>query len=156
MAGPLLIDPVTGLFDRMRFTALAEQEARRAVRYRHPMTFVVLALEGLGGPAEGEREERLRRAAAVLSDAVREHDLLSHLGEGVFAVGLTETGEAGAEVVARRLAERVGAAAGETARTALTVLRPEEEPAGLALDRTLARLAGSAVPQAVDHHVEEE
>jgi diguanylate cyclase (GGDEF)-like protein len=162
---PVLIDPVTGLFDRRRFVALAEQEARRAVRYGRPMTVLAVAVRNLTGSGEpADREAAIRHAAGLLSDAIREHDVLGHLGGGLFAIALTETGEAGAAVVARRLEERIsGAAAAEDgrpvrleARTAVAACRPEEEPSERTLERAVAMLSGGAAPEPVDHHVEDD
>ena len=159
-----LLDPVTGLFDRRRFITLAEQEVRRAVRYRHPLTIVVLALDRLPGDDQpAHRDAALRVAASLIGDTVREHDVLAHLGSGIFAVALTETGEAGADVVARRLAEQIGATdvPGEggslrlSARFAVTACRPEEEAADQGLDRAIALVTGRRLAKPVDHHVEE-
>ena len=163
-AAPLL-DPVTGLFDRRRFVALTEQEARRAVRYRHPLTIVALAIDGLPGDAERvNKESALRAVASLIGETVREHDVLAHLGDGVFAAALTETGEAGADVVARRLVARIGATdiAGErqslrlSARVAITACRPEEESADQALERSIRLIAGYRMPLPVDYHVEQD
>jgi diguanylate cyclase (GGDEF)-like protein len=165
MTGTEGLDSITGLVDGAQFSALAQQEARRAIRYRHPLTLIALALDGLSGlESDARRETAMRTAAALMDNAVREHDLLAHLGGGAFALALIETGEAGAEVVIRRLTETVRAAdllrdgsAGRLAlRAAVTACRPEEEPADLALERAFAMLRGDEPPIPVDHHIEEE
>ena len=164
MPAATLIDPVTGLFDRRRFIALAEQEVRRALRYRHPLTIVALALDGLPGEEQRpDRESAFRLVGSMIGETVREHDVLAHLGDGVFALALTETGEAGADVVAKRLAERIGAShmPGEkgnlrlSARVAVTACRPEEEAADQALERSVGLIVGSPVAAPVDHHIEQ-
>lgn len=98
------VDPATGLLDRAAFLRRVAQEASRARRYARPLWLVAL-----GAAVE---DAVLGPAAAALSSALREGDLVGHLGGGRFAACLVGAGASRAEKVAARLAEALSQAVG--------------------------------------------
>ena len=98
-------DPLTGLYNRRHLAEVLEREVRRAERYGHPFTVMILDLDNfkqvndryghLGG------DEVLRKVAQVLKESVRETDLLFRYGGDEFVIVLPETDGAARRVAAR-------------------------------------------------------
>lgn len=102
-----LLDPLTGLFNRRFLFSEGMLVVGRALRYRHPVSFVLLDIDGLKeindrlGHAAGDMV--LKDVAKVLGEQLRESDLLARIGGDEFALLLPETGPEGAGNLAERL-----------------------------------------------------
>jgi diguanylate cyclase (GGDEF)-like protein len=101
-------DDLTELANRRRFTELLGVEVRRAQRFGDPLGLILADLDDfkLVNDRFGHQagDEVLRRFAAILQATVREIDVPARYGGEEFAVLLPETGLAGAEQLAKRLA----------------------------------------------------
>ncbi|MGE0712534.1 MAG: diguanylate cyclase [Planctomycetota bacterium] len=106
-------DRLTGLTDRRAFTETLEIEVKRAQRYGNELAVLACKLHGLrlinanhGLPAGDRVIEHVGRA---LRGNVRDVDLVGRTDGAEFGLILPEQAYPGAAVVARRLAERLGA-----------------------------------------------
>lgn len=100
-------DPLTGLVNRARFFALADDEIRRARRYGRPLAVVMADIDhfkrindGLGH-VEGDRA--LATFAGLCRGLVRAHDTVARLGGEEFGLLLPETDAPQAVALANRL-----------------------------------------------------
>ena len=92
-----IYDRETGLMAKWYFILRCEEECYRSIRYKRPLTLVLVEAVG---------EDYLKTAAEVVhwfSNRGRRSDLRTHLGDGSFAVLLSETDVEGAAKLARRL-----------------------------------------------------
>lgn len=102
------VDAVRWVYDERRFLEELEQEARRALRHKRPLSVLLLHILNLRelrsryGRFLAERV--LRQVAGRLDDAMRDTDFLGASQEDGFAVILVETDQAGAERAEERLA----------------------------------------------------
>lgn len=96
-----IYDRTTGLMAKWYLILRCGEECYRAIRYKRPLT--LLLVEAVG--------EDYREVAAELvnwfNTKGRRSDLRAHLGEGLFAILLPETGVDGAATLARRLESAV-------------------------------------------------
>jgi diguanylate cyclase (GGDEF)-like protein len=103
-----ITDELTQLANRRRFTETLSLEVRRAERFKDPLTLVLADLDDFKqiNDRHGHQvgDEVLRRFADVLRANVRDFDLPVRFGGEEFAILLPETGLAGGEQLARRLA----------------------------------------------------
>src|SRR5256885_11521367 len=104
-------DEVTGLYNRRFFSIRLEEEVSRYRRFNHPVSVVVLDLDGfkaindeLGHPAG---DETLRGMADILFRHSRGINVLCRYGGDEFAVLLVETSKAGAWLYADRIRQVV-------------------------------------------------
>ena len=118
-----LHDAVTGLWGHRAFHEQMEAEIERAVGYNHPLSAIVLDLDGFGkynrtlGFEAGD--DALKNAAALLASKVRTVDVIARLGADEFAIILPETGQAGARMASERIRSGIsGIGAGPVALTA--------------------------------------
>ncbi len=104
-------DEVTGLYNRRFFTLRLEEELSRYRRFNHPVSVVLLDLDGFKsvndefGHAAGD--ETLRGVAHILMKHSRGINVVSRYGGDEFAVLLVETSKAGARLYADRIREVV-------------------------------------------------
>jgi diguanylate cyclase (GGDEF)-like protein len=124
-------DPLTDLRNRRYFSKRLRRESARARRYQRSLGLLLIEAEaGLSDYAAlGER----------IRGAVRSTDVPAHLGDGLFAVIMPETGQADAERLHRRLqfalSGRVdNAGDGVRLHAGLVELRSEDD-AGMLLRR---------------------
>ena len=88
-------DPLTGLYNRAYFYEALGVELRRAQRYQHPMTLVLLDLDHFKqvndtlGHSAGD--EALREVSARLRKTARSTDIVARYGGEEFAMILPET-----------------------------------------------------------------
>src|SRR5207244_3840145 len=89
-------DPMTGLYNFRKFRAHLDEEMRRASRYGHPLSLVIIDLDGFkevndrfGHPAG---DQVLIACAAQIRSAVRQTDLPARYGGEEFVVVCPETG----------------------------------------------------------------
>jgi diguanylate cyclase (GGDEF)-like protein/PAS domain S-box-containing protein len=101
------LDPLTGLFNRRHFLAVATREFERSQRYRRPLAALMLDLDHFKrindtyGHAAGDQV--LQTAVDTLRVGLRQVDLSGRYGGEEFAVMLPETEPTTAQVVAERL-----------------------------------------------------
>ncbi len=100
-------DEVTGIYNRRFFTIRLEEEISRHRRFKHPVSIVLIDLDGFKavndefGHAVGD--DTLRTVAATLVTHSRRINVVSRYGGDEFAVLLVETAKDGARVYAERL-----------------------------------------------------
>jgi diguanylate cyclase (GGDEF)-like protein len=104
-------DEVTGLYNRRFFSLRLEEELSRYRRFNHPVSVVLLDLDGFKavndefGHTVGD--ETLREVAQILMKHSRGINVVSRYGGDEFAVLLVETSKAGARLYADRIREVV-------------------------------------------------
>jgi diguanylate cyclase (GGDEF)-like protein len=106
-----LSDPLTGLANYRRLTAVLESERDRSQRTQHPFALVLLDLDGLKslndrhGHVTGSRA--LCRVAKALRDTCRAVDTAARYGGDEFALVLPEADRDAATTVASRIRQRL-------------------------------------------------
>lgn len=142
LLGMAYTDPMTGLFNFRKFRTYLDEELRRAARYGHSLSLILIDLDGFKGindryghPA-GDRV--LAGAAAVIRATVRETDLPARYGGEEFVVVCPET----TADEALRVAERI--------RIAIEAARYEVVP-----DERCAVTCSAGVASFPDHAHEE-
>jgi diguanylate cyclase (GGDEF)-like protein len=104
-------DEVTGLYNRRFFTIRLEEEVSRHRRFSHPVSVVLLDLDGFKeindqlGHTAGD--ETLREIAHLLLKHSRGINVIARYGGDEFAVLLVETSKAGARLYADRIRQVV-------------------------------------------------
>lgn len=104
-------DEVTGLYNRRFFSLRLEEELSRFKRFNHPVTVVILDIDGFKsvndefGHAVGD--ETLRELAQILMKHSRGINVVSRFGGDEFAILLVETSKAGARLYADRIRQVV-------------------------------------------------
>jgi diguanylate cyclase (GGDEF)-like protein len=104
-------DDVTGLYNRRFFSLRLEEELSRYRRFNHPVSVVLLDLDGFKavndeyGHTVGD--DTLREVAQILMKHSRGINVVSRYGGDEFAVLLVETSKAGARLYADRIREVV-------------------------------------------------
>jgi len=104
-------DDVTGLYNRRFFSIRLEEEISRYRRFNHPVSVVLLDLDGFKdvndrlGHAAGD--EILRDIAQILLKHSRGINVISRYGGDEFVVLLVETPKAGARLYADRIRQVV-------------------------------------------------
>jgi two-component system cell cycle response regulator len=102
-----LTDPLTGLYNRRGFFALAEQQLKMAHRFRQGLLLLFADLDDFkqindtAGHHVGD--QALREAAAALRETFRTSDILARLGGDEFAVVAINALDQDAEAVLARL-----------------------------------------------------
>ena len=95
-----MYDRETGLYASWYLERRFEEETRRARRYEHPLSLIVI---------EVRCQDHASRVRTGLRDwldrSMRATDLATHLGGGRYAALVTETGLEDASAIAARLAE---------------------------------------------------
>src|SRR5437868_8101503 len=104
-------DDITGLYNRRFFTVRLEEEMSRYRRFNHPVSLVLMDLDGFKavnddmGHAVGD--ETLRDIGQILMKHSRGINVVSRYGGDEFAVLLVETSKAGARLYADRIRQIV-------------------------------------------------
>jgi diguanylate cyclase (GGDEF)-like protein len=105
------IDPLTGVANRQAILDLVEQEMARAMRFRHPLSVILVDLDHFKrlndshGHAAGDRV--LRHVGTLLAASVRAIDTAGRYGGEEFLVVLPETDVDAAASVAEKLRRTV-------------------------------------------------
>lgn len=100
-------DELTRLYNRRGFMLLAEEQLRLARRAKTGFWILAIDLDGLKrvndtrGHAEGDRT--IRRAAGILSDSLRESDIVARIGGDEFVALVIEAGPKDGDVVVEHL-----------------------------------------------------
>ncbi len=109
----LLIDELTGLYNRRGFLTLGQQQLKTASRMKSRMLLLFADFDGLKwindtfGHPEGDRV--LIEVANVLRETFRESDVMARIGGDEFVVLAIETDEASTEILTTRLQENLEA-----------------------------------------------
>jgi diguanylate cyclase (GGDEF)-like protein len=100
-------DDVTGLYNRRFFSIRLEEEVSRFRRFNHPVSIVLLDLDGFKAINDelghGAGDDTLRIMADILLKYSRGINVISRWGGDEFAVLLVETTKAGARLYADRI-----------------------------------------------------
>jgi diguanylate cyclase (GGDEF)-like protein len=104
-------DDVTGLYNRRFFSIRLEEEVSRHRRFSHPVSVVLLDLDGFKAVNDGlghaAGDETLREVAHILLKHSRGINVIARYGGDEFAVLLVETSKAGARLYADRIRQVV-------------------------------------------------
>lgn len=108
-----LTDALTGLHNRRQFDLALESESRRAGRYHHPLTLLMIDIDHFK-PVNDEYghpvgDVVLRELAQIFISALRETDCICRYGGEEFAIILPETDSATAQPIAERIRQSVEA-----------------------------------------------
>jgi diguanylate cyclase (GGDEF)-like protein len=95
-----LTDPETSLFNYAFLNYKLDEEYKRAVRFGHPLSCVMLGFEGQAS------DDVLRCLAGIFLSASRDTDVLGRFDESSFLFLLPNTGPDGARIMAQRVADR--------------------------------------------------
>lgn len=104
-------DQLTGLSNRREFITFGEQEIKRAIRFSHPLSVMMLDLDHFKrvndtfGHAAGD--EVIKTTSKIARNCLREVDILARIGGEEFAAVLPETLMDMAVVVAERIREEI-------------------------------------------------
>ena len=100
-------DEVTGLYNRRFFSIRLEEEVSRYRRFNHPVSVVLLDLDGFKAVNDelghGAGDETLRGMAEILLRHSRGINVICRYGGDEFAILLVETSKAGARLYADRI-----------------------------------------------------
>ena len=121
------IDELTGLHNRRYFFAEGESMLARAIRYELPISLLLMDVDyfkrinDTWGHALGDQV--LKMIANVLNEEIRTGDMVARLGGEEFVLLLSNTGAVGADLLAKRIQERISKLdfAGEADELMLTV-----------------------------------
>ncbi len=114
-----ITDPLTGLPNRRHFLQIAEKETAWSLRYKHPLSVVVMdldhfkAVNDTHGHAKGD--EVLVEIARICHNAVRGSDIFARFGGEEFAALLPMTTLSQSEALGHRLRHLVAGAAVKSA-----------------------------------------
>lgn len=105
----LLVDPLTGTFNRRYLDEILAREVSRAERHGSSLTFLKIQVENLEEPGAGadygKKERALKAVAGLLRENLRPTDVVVRFDENHFMVVMSETSKHGALVAIRRLLE---------------------------------------------------
>lgn len=105
------LDPLTGLYNRRHFFALAEREYERVLRYRHALSVILLDVDNFKkvNDTYGHRvgDEVLRQVACQCMALLRAIDIVGRYGGEEFIGIIPETDLQDAAQVAERLRQQI-------------------------------------------------
>lgn len=105
------IDPLTGIANRRKLTALGEFEIKKALRYSHPASLLMVDIDNFKkindtwGHPTGDRV--IQALANAMVDTLRVTDIVGRIGGEEFVALLTCTDPKGAALLANRLREHI-------------------------------------------------
>lgn len=106
-----ILDELTGLFNRRKFDEVISHEAKRAIRYKHPVSFLMLDVDHFktyndkNGHLRGD--SLLKEIAHLVLIRLRSTDYAFRYGGEEFAVLLPETEKGMGAMVAERIRKSV-------------------------------------------------
>jgi diguanylate cyclase (GGDEF)-like protein len=104
-------DPLTNLFNRRHFLTLAEQEWKRAMRYKRPLSALMMDVDHFKqindqhGHASGDKA--LTTVANVIRSTLRATEIAGRYGGDEFVVLLPETSPENGLLVAKRICQTI-------------------------------------------------
>lgn len=104
-------DPLTNLYNRRHFLALAEKEWKRALRYKHPISVLMIDLDHFKkindtyGHATGDQV--LITVAGIIQSTLRNTEIAGRYGGDEFAVILPETIGKNGLIVGKRIHDEI-------------------------------------------------
>lgn len=112
-------DSLTELYNHRYFQDILKQEMKRARRYKHPVSLIMLDIDHFKGINDTYGHPGgdlvLRNLGRAMQFAIRPSDVVARYGGEEFAIVLPETSQAGARVFAERL-RRIAASMETTIR----------------------------------------
>jgi diguanylate cyclase (GGDEF)-like protein len=122
------IDPLTGLLNRRAFEGRARGEVARAARHGHPLSVLLVDVDGLkqvnDRAGHGAGDAALRRVAGAIREGIREFDAAGRWGGDEFVILAPHAGRDAAVALAERV--RALAAVTETVSTGIATLEAGE------------------------------
>lgn len=109
----LLIDDLTGLYNRRGFMTFARQQLKLADRTQRGLLLIIADLDGMKqindnyGHQEGDRA--LKETARILKNTFRESDLVARIGGDEFAIVAIGAGEDSNEKIYKRMQKNLDA-----------------------------------------------
>jgi diguanylate cyclase (GGDEF)-like protein len=107
----MLIDPLTGLYNRRMFMKNLDREIERAKRFKHPLSLIMMDVDHFKvyndthGHVAGDK--LLKKFAKILARKIRDIDTLARYGGEEFVILLPEANSKEAEKAAERLRKDV-------------------------------------------------
>ena len=145
-----LTDPLTGLANRRLLDKRLREELARVHRYDHPLTLMLLDLDGLKNVNDRRGHEAgdnaIRAVARTLQKTCRSTDLAARFGGDEFAVLAPDV----TELEARTLAERIRRSLGMEASWVAVNLPPLTLSIGIADTRSIRELHPDRLYSAAD------
>jgi diguanylate cyclase (GGDEF)-like protein len=152
-----VVDEVTGVYNARGFEHIGVHHLHLAARTKEPVVLVFVRLDPGRDAGADQRDGLMRDAARVLSEAVREADVIGRLGPDTFGVLLAGDATGAEAAVLSRIVEAVAtrnARAGRSAPLALSLgsaAHDPERPSSLAdlireADARMQRGGGPAPP----------
>jgi diguanylate cyclase (GGDEF)-like protein len=141
------IDDLTGAYNRRRFFELCDAEVRRARRYGHPMSVLLLDVDHFKsvndslGHAVGDVV--LKSVTGKCRESIRQNDVLARIGGDEFAILLPETGIDAGERLADRIRTAVEASGSVTVSIGLAELGTRDIDADRLMGMADAALYGA-------------
>lgn len=108
----VLTDPETGLFNRMYLLVKLGEEFRKSKRYGHPLSCLLVGLDGFDEVVDLEdgreiAEAAMSQVAGIVLCGSRDIDVCSRVGDSTLLFLLPNTGEDGAKVMASRIFKEI-------------------------------------------------
>jgi diguanylate cyclase (GGDEF)-like protein len=104
-------DVLTGCFNRRHFMALATQELQRAMRYKRPLSFLMMDIDQFKtfNDQYGHQigDQLLCHLVSICQKQLRKIDILGRYGGEEFVVLMPETGQERAKLASERLRSRI-------------------------------------------------
>ena len=106
-----LVDELTGLYNRRAVYKFLDNETKRAKRFKHPLTIIMADIDFFkiyndkNGHVAGDK--LLQEISKIMSNEVRDIDILGRYGGEEFIVILPETSHEGASKIAERIRRKV-------------------------------------------------
>lgn len=106
-----ITDGLTGLYNYRHFSQQLEHEFERARRYGHPLSLLMVDMDGLKvfNDANGHLlgSQSLKEIAEILKNSSRNIDIVAKYGGDEFAIICPETNKGGATYIAERMRVKV-------------------------------------------------
>jgi diguanylate cyclase (GGDEF)-like protein len=107
-----ITDGLTKVFNHRYFQEQLQREIKRAKRYRHPLSLIMLDIDHFKKYNDYYGHPRgdgiLKKMAHILKSTIRETDIVARYGGEEFSVILPETGKPEVKEVARKILEAIG------------------------------------------------
>ncbi len=107
-----MVDPLTGISNRLYFNDAFCREVQRVRRYGHSLCLMMLDVDGLKCVNDGRGhlvgDKLLVAAAHLLRDSIRQSDVVARLGGDEFVILMPQSGEQQGQELARRIEAAVG------------------------------------------------